>query len=101
MDAQEATSRLITAGEREVKAAEETYAESMLPINQSSLPDDKKVLGVRWDVPSDQLVFSLDGIVKTAMQIKPTKRNVVSVIGQIYDPLGFLSPVTILFKTLM
>ena len=101
MDAQEATSRSITAGEREVKAAEETYAESTLPINQSSLPDDQKVLGVRWDVPSDQLVFSLDGIVKTAMQIKLTKRNVVSVISQIYDPLGFLSPVTILFKTLM
>ena len=70
MDAQEATSRLITAGEQEVKAAEEMYAESTLPINQSSLPDDQKVLGV-------------------------------SVIGQIYDPLGFLSPVTILFKTLM
>ena len=29
------------------------------------------------------------------------KRNVISVIGQIYDPLGFLSPVTIRFKTLM
>ena len=31
----------------------------------------------------------------------PTKRNVISLTGRIYDPLGFLSPVTIRFKTLM
>ena len=59
------------------------------------------MLGVHWNVPCDQLVFSLDGIAETATRLDPTKRNVVSLIGQIYDPLGFLSPVTIRFKTLM
>ena len=35
-----------------------------------------------------------------ATGLQSTKRN-VSFIGQIYDPLGFLSPVTIAFKILM
>jgi hypothetical protein len=59
------------------------------------------VLGVPWNVPRDQLVFSLDGVAETAKRLNPTKRNVISLIGQIYDPLGFLSPVTIRFKKLM
>ena len=84
-----------------VEASEETYVESTLPLTIHSCPDEQKVLGVRWNVKHDQLVISLDGIVETAAQVDPTKRNVISVIGQIYDPLGFLSPVTIQFKKLM
>ena len=33
--------------------------------------------------------------------LSPTKRNVISVIGRFYDPLGFLSPITIRFKVFM
>ena len=32
------------------------------------------------------------------MITEPTKRNVVSIIGKFYDPLGFLAPVVIRFK---
>ena len=77
-----------------IEASEETYVESMLPT-PCSLPDEQRVLGVRRNVKRDQLVISLDAVVKTAAQVDPTKRNVISVIGQIYDPLGFLSPATI------
>ena len=31
----------------------------------------------------------------------PTKRNIVSIIGRFYDPLGFLAPVIISFKILL
>ena len=85
----------------EVEASEETYVEATLPADQSSGPGEQKVLGVRWNVLQDQLVFELQGIVETAMRLDPTKRNVVSLIGRIYDPLGFLSPVTVKFKMLM
>ena len=84
-----------------VEESEDTYIESTLPVNHHSHPDEQKVLGVCWNVLRDQLVFSLDGILETATRLDPTKRHVVSLIGQIYDPLGFLSPVTIRFKTLM
>lgn len=90
-----------TTSDNTVGDPKRPYVESTLPINQHSCPDEQKVLGVRWNVPCDQLVFSLDGIAQTATQLDPTRRNVVSLIRQIYDPLGFLSPVTIRFKTLM
>ena len=78
----------------------ETYVESMLPA-PCRLYDEQRVLGVRWNVQQDQLIFSLDALARIAVQVDPTKRNVVSMIGQIYDPLGFLSPITIQFKKLM
>ena len=88
IDAQEATPTLTTSANTigdhvEIEASEETYVESTLPINQHSCPDEQKALGVCWNSPCDQLVFSLDGIVETAMRLDPTKRNVVSLTGQI------------------
>ena len=94
-------SRTNTEHDVTVEASEETYVESTLPITHYSCPNEQKVLGVRCNVTHDQLVISLDGMVETAAQVDPTKRNVVSLIGQIYDPLGFISPVTIQFKKLM
>ena len=85
-----------------VEAFEESYAQSTLPINpQGTSHSEQKVLGVHWDVVSDQLVFTLEGLAESAVRLEPTKRNVVSLIGQFYDPLGYLSPITIHFKVLM
>ena len=103
IDAQEVTptSKTIAGTSVTVEALEETYTESTLPISTSNSPDKHKVFGIQWNVTQDLLVVSLDGIEATAAQLNPTKRNVISLIGQIYDPLGFLSPITILFKKLM
>ena len=105
IDANEATSSSERSAKTnndcvEVVESDETYVESILPISYSC-PDEQKVLGVHWNVSCDQLVFNLDGIAETATHLDPTKRNVISLIGKFYDPLGFLSPVTIRFKTLM
>ena len=72
-----------------------SYAESTLGVSQTG---ERKVLGVRWKVGADELVFDLDVIVQAARQFVPTKRNVVSVVGRIYDPLGLLSPLVTPFK---
>ena len=40
----------------------------------------------------------MECIASTARVLEPTKRNVVSLVGRIYDPLGILSPVVIRFK---
>ena len=57
-----------------------------------------KVLGIDWEDDSDKLVFRLNEIFKDALNIQPTKRNILSVISTIYDPLGYLQPVTIQLK---
>ena len=57
-----------------------------------------KVLGIDWEDDSDELVFRLNEIFKDALNIQPTKRNILSVISTSYEPLGYLQPVTIQLK---
>ena len=57
-------------------------------------------MGVPWNPASDQFLFDTSGITQLAHDLSPTKRNLVSLIGKFYDPLGFLSLVIICFKIL-
>ena len=75
---------------------ETTYAKCILGGLEN--PTDQKVLGVRWDVGSHCLNFSVREIGDLAEEKEPTKRNVTSMVGRFYDPLGFLSPVVVKFK---
>ena len=59
-----------------------------------------KVLGIEWDDDNDKLIFRLNEILKDALKIQPTKRNILSVISTIYDPVGYLQLVTIQLKIL-
>lgn len=65
----------------------------------SSLDGDTtvKVLGLKWTPKSD--MFSYD--VHCKFDKKCTKRSILSEISKIFDPLGFLSPVTIIGKILI
>ena len=40
-------------------------------------------------------IFDITNLVQHARNLHPTKRNLVSLIGKFYDPLGLLSPVII------
>ena len=86
---------------RDIGMLDITYVNATLltePINQ---PEEHKVLGVHWNIKSDQLIFELSTIVEAAVTVVPTKRRVVSLIGCFYDPLGLLAPITIRFKVLI
>ena len=80
---------------------EETYVQATLPREISNEPGEQKVLSVRWNIQLDQFVFEFSGLANAAVVLNPTKRNVISLIGQFYDPLGYLSPVTVRFKVFM
>ena len=80
--------------------SEETYSTSTLGAAQSVQSGEQKVLGVRWNVAKDQLCFGFTDIAHHAASLEPTKRNVVSIVGRFYDPVGFLAPVAINFKIL-
>ena len=72
---------------------EKTYTKSTLGRTQRMQSGGQKVLGVRWDVFSDQFVFDFDDIPHIAQELDPTKRNIVSIVGRFYDPLNFMSPI--------
>ena len=55
---------------------------------------EQKVLGVISDVGLDEFVLDVMSI-SAAAQIEPTKRNVISLVSRIYDPLGLISPVVV------
>ncbi len=78
----------------------ETYAQAVLGAHTAAEPTECKVLGVPWNPSSDRLVFDVSELAKAATSLQPTKRNLVSLIGRFYDPLGFLAPITIRFKIL-
>ena len=81
-----------------VMSSEESYSSSVLGAGQEMHSGEQKVLGVRWNVSSDQIVLNLDEVASISITLEPTKRNIVSLVGKIFDPLGFLSPVVIRFK---
>ncbi|GFY36056.1 integrase catalytic domain-containing protein [Trichonephila clavipes] len=56
-----------------------------------------KILGIIWNSKKD--TFRIN--VSPPNEVRPTKRQLLSTIAKIYDPLGFLSPTTIQLKILM
>ena len=85
-----------------VGPSHEIYAKTTLDPAQPLHSGEQKILGVCWNVGDDQLHFGFADIAHQARQVEPTvtKRNVVSIVGRFYDPLGFLSPIVIRFKIL-
>ncbi|XP_072398174.1 uncharacterized protein [Diabrotica undecimpunctata] len=63
-------------------------------------PDNSsnKVLGICWNSQSDMFSISLPDI---SSEPKYTKREVVSIISSIFDPLGLINPITVSAKLLM
>jgi hypothetical protein len=76
----------------------ESYAQFTLGGVAESRSDQQKVLGVSWEVGSDELIFNLEHILIEAEGIEPTKRRVIGLVSKIYDPLGMVSPVIIELK---
>ena len=62
--------------------------------------EEHKVLGIIWNHSSDQLSIDLNKVVENAKLLPPTKRSVLKVVAQVYDPLGWISPVVITMKIL-
>ena len=78
---------------------DKTYTKEVLGGKQTS-DKEQRILGVRWNFVQDQLVFDLNELAILVRSAEATKRQIVSVASRFYDPLGFISPVTIQFKML-
>ena len=69
---------------------EQTYAKEMLACQTGG--QFGKVLGLEWDCVRDLIRFEFDHLIGKAQTLEPTKRNVLSLLACIFDPLGLLSP---------
>ena len=75
----------------------QTYVKSTIG---PQLPDDSKakILGVNWNVETDDLYYEFSEIQRYARMLPPTKRTVLKLVAKIFDPLGLLSAFTIKLK---
>jgi hypothetical protein len=72
--------------------------EQRIESDTSNLHETQKILGVDWNFKDDCLLFNVAGVSGVMNKMEPTKRNVVSLTTRFFDPLGIVSPVTVLFK---
>ena len=60
--------------------------------------EQNKTLGIFWNANLDTIQYS---ITQCKTQGNVTKRNILSIVSQIFDPLGLLGPVIVVAKILM
>ena len=71
-------------------------------LEEDKDPDtSNSVLGISWKSFEDYFTFHERGILETAISVRPTKRNILSVSSKLYDPTGWLSPFIIRIKVLI
>ena len=83
-----------------VEEEDKTYTKNLLGGRLRQSENEQKILGVTWNFVNDELIFNLNEL---AIQIKgtePTKRKIVAIATKFYNPIGFVAPVIIRFKTL-
>lgn len=73
-------------------------------VSNGPIPDAghevvQSILGVKWDTGRDVL-FCTKPVVE-GLEAPITKRGLLSLVNQIFDPVGFLSPATLLPKLLL
>ncbi|CAH2085366.1 unnamed protein product [Euphydryas editha] len=66
-------------------------------LKENSVNSQNKTLGLNWISDSDNLSFSIN----IELLEKITKRHILSVISQIFDPLGLVGPTIVEAKIIM
>ena len=79
---------------------DQSHTKISLGSKQGSSPGYHKILGVQWDFTNDEFVFDISDVACYITDSEPTKRTVVIMVAQFFDPLGIVTSVTILFKML-
>ena len=70
-------------------------ARPTLDLDLENLPVER-TLGVQWDVEKDAFLF------KVRVPHQPsTKRGILSAVSSLYDPMGFVCPVTLEAKEIL
>ena len=75
--------------EKEVVTDDQTYAKQQLGVKLN----ETKMLGLPWNKDEDTLAVEIPSEVK-----KLRKRTILQKLASIYDPLGIISPATIIGK---
>ncbi|VDO92345.1 unnamed protein product, partial [Haemonchus placei] len=81
---------------REWTSSNKEVNETLQSLEQTPIDKNTKLLGLAWDVTSDTIFIRLPFLEKQLEY--PTKRQILKIVASIYDPLGLISPITIVAK---
>ena len=82
------------SNDRRVLAAipEAERAKTVVNLELEQLPT-QSALGMKWNIEDDKFVWEISNKLMSATTKKPvTRRNIVSVVYSLFDPLGFIAP---------
>ena len=65
---------------------------------EHAIGEEVKALGLFWNPTADLLKYKLN---KEGFSPRVTKRNILSIISQIYDPLGLIGPISVKAKIIL
>lgn len=82
---------------REIASNSKKVMSTLPSLTMHPSPSNVKVLGINFDSLTDKLNFFLSLLNTSAT----TKREIVSTISSLFDPLGFFNPLTLNLKLLM
>ena len=78
---------------------DESFAKASLGVrNDTQL---EKVLDIDWNCVSNEFLIHFTTLTERAKSLVPTKRNILSILAGLYDPLGFVSPLAVTTKVLL
>ncbi|XP_058827840.1 uncharacterized protein LOC131687763 [Topomyia yanbarensis] len=81
-----------------LKAIPKELQEKQVSFDESGINNSIKTLGLIWNPQDDYFMFR---VAPEDCGVVPTKRKVLSEIGQLFDPLGFLGPIIVYAKLVM
>ena len=73
----------------------QTFIDNQFEENKTSEGTNRKVLGITWDIQSDNFLFDFTDIIGLCNTLEPTKRNILRIQGMFHDPLELISPITL------
>ena len=82
------------SGQLDVSYAKETLGSA------KDLGGKTKVLGLVWDSGKDEIEFDFGKMAIESGEKQPTKRNILSTLASLFDPLGLISPIGVSGKVL-
>jgi hypothetical protein len=86
---------------RSVIEDDHSYTSTTLGVDHEINEEiEHKVLGLLWNPRTDELIIDFKPILEVAANLPVTKRTVLKVTAQVYDPLGWISPIIVDMKVL-
>ena len=68
---------------------------SYSPKNERTEQNVRKVLGLKWNIQNDNLLFAFENFVSQANSVRFTKKSILKIGAMFFDLLLILSPITL------